>query len=153
MATSLTSDLRQGYREVAPRLSGEQRQLIERARSRGGKCRKERDRALADIVYEYRAGPRELWAPVILDLVAPAMLARLQHLVARPPYVEDEDLSQQLVVQLLHAAATMRVPCDGRHLRYEIVARACKAVSRRLAREHRHLAWHCLLDVADGVDE
>ncbi len=152
MSRSLTSDLHEGYGEVAARLSPEQRVVVERARGRpkvlGG-----RDRALAEIVAAYRAGPRELWAPVILDLVAPALLERLQHFEARPPVLDVEDLSQQLVVQLLHAAATMRVACDGRHLRRQLVARTRKAVSRRLAREHRHLAWHCLLEDPAEVDE
>jgi hypothetical protein len=152
MSRSLTSDLQEGYGEVAARLSPGQRLLVERARGRpkvlGG-----RDRALAEIVAAYRAGPRDLWAPVVLDLVAPALLERLQHFEARPPVLDVEDLSQQLVVQLLHAAATMRVACDGRHLRRELVARARKAVSRRLAREHRHLGWHCPLDDFDEVDE
>ena len=153
MARSLTSDLRRGYCEVAPLLDEEQRLLVERARGSKSKCRAERDKALTDIIAAYRAGPRELWASVILDLVAPALLTRLQHLVARPPSLEDEDLSQQLVVQLLHAAATMRLTGEGRNLRNDLVARACKAVARKLAREHRHLAWHCLLDLAAGVDE
>lgn len=153
MARSLTSDLRQGYCEVASLLDEERRQLVERARGSDPRCLAERNKALAEIVAAYRAGPREAWAPAILDLVAPALLARLQHLVARPPYLEVEDLSQQLMVQLLHAAGTMRLADDGRHLRRDLVARACKAVSRQLAREHRHLAWHCGLEVSGGVDE
>ena len=152
MSRSLTSDLQEGYGEVAARLSPEQRLLVERARGRpkvpGG-----RDRALAEIVAAYRAGPRELWAPVILDLVAPSLLERLQHFEARPPVLDVEDLTQQLVVQLLHAAATVRVACDGRHLRRELVARARKAVSRRLVREHRHIGRHCPLVDFGEVDE
>ena len=153
MARSLTSDVRRGYCEVAPLLDEEQRKLVERARGSNPKCLAGRNKALAEIVAAYRTGPQELWAPVIVDLAAPALLARLQHLVARPPYLDVEDLSQQLVVQLLHAAATMRVADDGRHLKRELVARACKAVSRQLAREHRHLACHCPLEVGSGVDE
>ena len=152
MSRSLTSELQEGYREVAALLSPEQSLLVEQARGRP-KVPVGRDRALAEIVAAYRAGPRELWAPVILDLVAPSLLERLQHFEARPPVLDGEDLSQQLVAQLLHAAATMHVPCDGRHLRRELVGRARKAVSRCLAREHRHLAWHCLLADLDEVDE
>jgi len=152
MSRSLTSDLRQGYREVALALSDEQCRIVERARGRprapGG-----RDRALAEIVAAYRTGPRELWAPVILDLVAPPLLEKLQRLTARPPVLEIEDLSQQLVLQILHAAATMRIAREGRHLRRELVARASKAVSRQLAREHRHLDWHYLLEVAEETEE
>jgi hypothetical protein len=141
MARSLTSDLGQAYSHAAVLLSDEQRHLVEHARL--GPRVAERNRALADIVAAYRAGPRQLWAPVILDLVAPALLDRLQHFIARPPFLEQEDLSQQLVLQLLHAAATMRVAGDGRNLKSALVARAAKAVSRHLAREHRHLGWHC----------
>jgi hypothetical protein len=46
------------------------------------------------------------------------------------------------VVQFLHAAASMRIPHDGRGLKRKLVSRAAKATVRRLGRERRHKSWH-----------
>ena len=149
MASRITADLREGYRQVASALSEEQLALLARARDITNVSLAERNRLLAQVVVAYRCGPRQLWAPVLLDLVAPALLDSLNRLHARQPVIDEQDVRQQLVVQVLHAAANMTVPDDARGLRRELVARGAKAVVRRLAREGRHRGWHCSLEASE----
>jgi hypothetical protein len=89
------------------------------------------------LVLLYRSGPRQIWAPVLLDLLAPALLARLQRLRLEPPFMEEEDIRQQLVVELLRAAAYMPLPENSGFLRRRLLDRANQGVWRRLARESR----------------
>jgi hypothetical protein len=135
MSSSLVVDLRDGYREVACALSEESSALLARARDSSNAGRRERGRSLRAIVDAYRAGPRELWGPVLLDLLAPALLARLQRLRAEPPAMDEEDIRQQLVLELLRAAATMPLPAEPGYLKSRLVARANQGVRRWLARE------------------
>jgi hypothetical protein len=95
------------------------------------------DQRLALVVAAYRCGPRGLWAPVLLDLLAPAMIARLQRLRAEPPAVDEEDLRQQLVVEVLRAAATIPLPANPAWQKKQILSRANQAVRRWLQQAHR----------------
>jgi hypothetical protein len=146
MPSSLTADLREGSRAAERSLSHAQLELLARARDTINVRLPERDRTLAQIVAAYRAGNRQLWGGILLDLAAPALLEVLQRFGAQHPVLDDEDLSQLLVVQFLHAAATMRIPQDGRGLRRKLVSRAAKATARGLGREWRHRSWHYSLE-------
>lgn len=137
MARSLSDDLRQGYREVEGALSDQERALLACAREPRNRARAGRSQHLAAIVAAYRAGPRWRWAPVLLDLLAPALLARLQLLRAERPVLDEEDLRQQLVVEVLQAAATVPLPDDARSLKSRLILRASQGVRRRLERERQ----------------
>jgi hypothetical protein len=145
MATDLSTSLMAARTEATRELSGEALALIARARVSLSSPPAKRDQALAAIVISYRAGPRRLWAPVLLDLLNPAMLDCLQRLGEEPPVFDREDLRQQLVVELLHLAATLPLG-DGRYLKRRLIRRANQAVRRRLAREafrrRRQVALH-----------
>jgi hypothetical protein len=137
MSSSFVADLRDGYQEVACALSEESSALLARARDPSNAGRRERGRSLRAIVDAYRAGPRELWGSVLLDLLAPALLARLQRLRTELPVIDEEDIRQQLVFELLRAAARMPLPSEDRYLKTALIARANQGVCRWLAREAR----------------
>lgn len=149
MPSSLTSDLREGSRIAERGLTQEQRELLARARDTINVALPERDRTLAQIVAAYRVGHRQLWGGILLDLAAPALLEVLRHFHAHYAALDDEDVSQHLVAQFLHAVATLRIPHDGRGLRRKLVSRAAKATSRRLYRERRHQSWHCSFEAEE----
>src|SRR4029077_5941982 len=107
-------------------------------------------RILMAIVLAYKAGPRKVWGPVLLDVMAPSLLARLRRLRAEPPVVDGEDIRQQLVLELLHAAARMPLPEEPGYLRSRLMARANQGVRRRLQREHRRQARQDSLDAVEG---
>ena len=135
MSKSLSEDLREGYRQVAgglPRPA--EPPPVCYANS---PAPTEPNRRLAVVVAAYRCGPRELWAPVLLDLLAPAMISRLKRLRAEPPAVDEEDLRQQLVLEVLRAAATIPLPANPAWQKKQILSRANQAVRRCLQQEHR----------------
>jgi hypothetical protein len=137
MFSSLTVDVREGYQQVAGALNEEAHALLASARDRrpgGG------GRSLMAIVLAYREGPREVWGPILLDLLAPALLARLRRLRTEPPVMDDEDVRQQLVMELLFAAARMPLPEEPGYLRSRLMARANQGVRRWLQREGRRQA-------------
>jgi hypothetical protein len=139
MANSLTSDLKDGYCQVARALSEDNLALLSRARDSTNCWPAERNGALAEIVAAYRAGPRQLWGPILLDLLAPALLRRLQRLRAVPPVVDEDEIRQQLILEMLHAAATIPMT-DPSKTKRRLITSANKSVKRWLAREGRRQA-------------
>jgi hypothetical protein len=143
MAMTFASDLRRGYEQVAGDLAEEALALVARARDSSNTELAERNRLLAEIVAAYRAGPRELWGPVILDLLAPALVQLLQWFRAEPPAMDDEEISQQLVMEILRAAATIPIHKDGCDMKVRLLARAYTYVVRWLVREGYRQGRQC----------
>ena len=137
MSSSLSVELREAFREVADELPEAERGVVARVRDSSKRRRSERSLGLLAVVLAYRAGPRRVWGPVLLDLLAPALLARLQRLRAEPPVMDEEDLRQQLVLEVLRAAAAMPLPANPGYLRSRLMARANQGMWRWLAREGR----------------
>jgi hypothetical protein len=148
MSDSLAVVLREGYTRVEGALSEEALMLVAYARASNGRGRAERNRRLAPIVAAYRLGPRQLWGPVLLDLLAPAILERLQRLQARPPVIDEEEIRQQFLVELLNLAATIPLLDDGRWLKATLMSRTNQAVRRWLEREGqrqtRQRSWEAI---------
>jgi hypothetical protein len=166
MTTTFATELRQGFNRVAGSLPKEALELVARARDTVGTGLEERDRLLAEIVTAYRAGPRQLWAPVVLYLLAPGMLGVLRQIDAEcqeiadqwadddPPIVEDEEeIRQQLVMEVLRAAATIPIHRGGRAMKRRILMRAYKYVVRWLERQGRDHEWHRSLEALEERNE
>ncbi len=141
MTSNLATDLRQGYEQVAEALAGSELELLARARDSDNGTPAERNQLLGKIVAAYQRGPRQLWAPVILDLLAPALLDSLQWLRPEPPVVEDEEIRQQLVMELLRAAETIPIQTGGRRLKIRLLSQANRAVVRWLEEEGIRQSW------------
>jgi hypothetical protein len=134
MSNRLSEDLREGHRRVASDPANRAGML--RLRDANGPAASDPDQRLAEVIVAYRCGPRALWAPVLLDLLAPGMVARLKCLRAEPPAVDEDDLRQQLVLEVLRAAACIPLPVNPAWQKKQILSRANQAVRRWLEREH-----------------
>jgi hypothetical protein len=155
MPGSLTVDLLQGYRELTDSVPEETRDLIAFARESYARTKNKgwRARLFLALVLDYRAGPRDLWAPVLLDILAPGLLAVVQRLRAEPPVMDEEDIRQQLVAEVLWAAAYMPIPKNPAFMRRRLMARANQGVRRRLAREGRRQSSQEPVESLDVVRE
>jgi hypothetical protein len=155
MSGSLTVDLLQGYREHADSLPEETRDLIALARESyaGTKNKGWRGRLFMALVLDYRAGPRDLWAPVLLDILAPGLLAVVHRLRAEPPVMDEEDIRQELVAEVLCAAAYMPIPKNPTFMRRRLMARANQGVRRRLARERQRQSSQEPVESLDPIRE
>ncbi len=137
MATSFATELREGYLQVAGYLCPEELELVARARDLVNVRAPERNRLLAQIVCAYRSGPRQVWGPVILDLLAPALIEMLQEFRPEPPAIDEEEIRQQLVLEALQAAARIRLLEGGRQTKWRLISRAYTGMLRWLGREGR----------------
>jgi len=135
MAASLAVDTREAFSRAKAALAQFEVELVARARASTNDATGERDRLLETIVMAYRVGDRQVWAAVLLDLLAPAMLARLRLFRPEPPGVDADDVRAEFVVQLLEAAATMPFPADVRFVERRLVLRAGQGVRRWLRKE------------------
>lgn len=149
MTSSFADDLRSGFGQVAEALSECELDLLSRARDSLNRTPAERNQILARIVAAYRAGPRQLWAPVLLDLLAPALIESLQGFRAEPPLADEEEIRQQLVLEVLRAARGMPIHDHGRQMKIRLVTRASRAVVRWLEREGVRQDWQVSWDSAD----
>ena len=137
LSNSFADELKQGFLRIANCLSDEERAMVARARDPINTEAVERNRLLAQAVCAYRAGPKQVWGPVVLDLLAPTLVVILQGLRAVPPTIDEPELRQQLVAEALHAAATVPLLESGRQTRFRLTSRAYTRMLRWLAREGR----------------
>lgn len=137
MANRFAEELREGYRRVADRLSEEQVALVARARDPINVRPVERNRCLALIVCSYRYGSREIWGPVLLDLMSPTIALLLPGFRPVPPVVDEDEIRQQLVVETLRAAACIPLHESGYQTRFRLASRAQTNMLRWLSKESR----------------
>ena len=137
MGRSLAVEAREALAEARCRLAAPQLELVERARVSANDATGERDRLLCAVVNAYRIGDRQVWSAVLLDLLAPAMLRRLAAFRVQSNSIDAADLRQQLVVEVLAAAASMPLPSGARFVERRLVLRAGQGVRRWLQRERR----------------
>jgi hypothetical protein len=151
MATSLAIQTRDGFEQAEGSL-GDRANLVRRVRATSNEGSGERDRLLGEIVWAYRSGDRQVWGAVLLDLLTPALLKKLKRYGPEEPVVDLEDIRQQLVVELLHAAATMPFPPGADFVERRLVLRAGQGVRRWLSRERRYRTVHLPLQPEIGEE-
>ena len=149
MTGRFADDLRNGFGQVAEVLSERELDLLSRARDSLNRTQAERNQILARNVAAYRAGPRQLWAPVLLDLLAPALIESLQGFRAEPPLADEEEIRQQLVLEVLRAARCMPIHDHGRQMKIRLVTQASRAVVRWLEHEGVRQGWQVTYEDAD----
>jgi hypothetical protein len=153
MPTSLAERIRESYRR-AMFVAGGRRDELQRLRSRlrdPALSYIERDHLLAAAIRRYRSEDVRLWGPVLLELLAPAIMARLDRFSAVPPVVDEDDIAQQFLVEVLVAAATMPLPPEARFVERRLMRRAAYLTARWLRREGaRQSQLTPLEDASDG---
>jgi hypothetical protein len=87
------------------------------------------------LLEAYREGPRSKWSPLLVARLGPWLGATAQQLHAVPPYLDREDVSQQLVLEVLSIAARWRPVCEDRWIPRRLVERAARKVLRSLIAE------------------
>jgi hypothetical protein len=136
MSRSLAVELREARRRLASTFPEFETIALGHARVSPNRRGKQPANLMAAVL-AYRTGPREFWGPLLLDLVAPAVLDSLQRLTPHPPVMDAEDIRQQLVLEVLRVAAGMPLPTNSSYLKRRLMARANQGVRRWLEREGR----------------
>jgi len=165
MATTLSTQLKRDFDQASASLPDQALELVAHARDTVNAGPSERDRFLAEIVAAYRDGSRQLWSPVILDLLAPALIEIVRRIEKKsqeiadswdhdePLVVDEEELRQRLVMELLGAAATIPIHPNGRAMKIRLLRHAYKYVVRWIKRDFRHQVLHCSLEALEVREE
>lgn len=100
-----------------------------------------RDRIIEAVVRAYRVGQRQLWGPVLLEILGPQLTEAVQQFGILAPLVESDDLGQQLVLEVLSAAATVPIPEGARWVEQRLLRRAGFNLARWLFKQSRSMRW------------
>lgn len=149
MPKTFAADLRASYR-TAGELPEQAFELLARARDHLFMGRASSDELLAELMTAYRLGPRQLWGPVILDLLAPALVELVTALGVVPPLIDEDEIRQQLVLEVLYAASRMPIR-GGFELKFRLFSRVYKYMVRWLAKErirqHEQSSYEALTEL------
>ena len=87
------------------------------------------------LLEAYRIGPKENWSALLLARLGPWLTVARKQLRAVPPYLDQDDVAQQLVVEVLQIASRWRPVCEDRWIPRRLVERAARKVLKSLLAE------------------
>ena len=87
------------------------------------------------LLAAYRVGPKEQWSGLLLEALGPWLTNARQALVAVAPYLDDEDIAQQLTLEVLGIAARWQPLCEDNWIPRKLVEDAERRVRKALKRE------------------
>ncbi|TMC25314.1 MAG: hypothetical protein E6J32_13670 [Chloroflexi bacterium] len=122
MAESLSVQIRAGFEESSRLAPAHQSEVRSRARDLRHRL-DQRRLAFRDLVEIYRRGPKEVWGPVLLEVLAPAIMDIVTRYRSVAPVISEEDLRNQLLAEVLHVAARTRLPVEGRYVKQLLLLR------------------------------
>jgi len=106
------------------------------------------------LLEAYRVGPQDKWSAPLLARLGPWLTAARQQLHAVPPYLDRDDVAQQLVVEVLQIASRWRPLCEDRWIPRRLVERAARKLLRALLAEKLDQTVELNLDLeAAGLAE
>jgi len=67
----------------------------------------------AGLLEAYRIGPKQQWSGLLVERLGPWLTAARRQLHAVPPYLDQDDVAQQLILEVLQIASRWRPICEG----------------------------------------
>ena len=92
------------------------------------------------LLAAYRLGPKERWSGPLIERLGPWLTKARHRLIAVPPFLDNDDIAQQLVVEVLRIAARWRPQCEDRWIPRRLVEAAERRVRIGVSRERSNLA-------------
>jgi DNA-directed RNA polymerase specialized sigma24 family protein len=89
----------------------------------------------AGLLEAYRTGAREQWSAVLIERLGPWLTAARKQLHAVPPYLDREDIAQELILEVLRIASRWRPVCEDRWIPRRLVERAARRLLKSLLAE------------------
>ena len=87
------------------------------------------------LLAAYRLGPKDQWSGLLLESLGPWLTNARQALVAVAPYLDDDDIAQQLALEVLGIAARWQPLCEDNWIPRKLVEDAERRVRKALKRE------------------
>jgi hypothetical protein len=100
-----------------------------------GKAATTQPTSWASLLQAYREGPREQWSGLLVERLGPWLTVAKRQLRAVPPYLDSDDVAQELAFEVLRIAARWRPTCEDRWIPRRLVERAARRVGEVLLRE------------------
>src|SRR5215831_14184352 len=89
----------------------------------------------SELLATYRREPKGYWAGLLLTRLGPWLTAARRQLHAVPPYFDDDDVAQQLLVEVLHVASRWQPSCKDHWIPRRLVERAGRRLLKKLLAE------------------
>ena len=89
----------------------------------------------AGLLEAYRIGPKQRWSGLLVERLGPWLTAARRQLHAVPPYLDQEDVTQQLILEVLQIASRWRPICEDRWIPRRLVERAARKLLKALLAE------------------
>src|SRR6266705_1042400 len=70
------------------------------------------DLSWADLLLAYRLEPSERWSAPLLERLGPWLTNERKNLAEAPPFADEEDVEQQLILEVLAIAARWQAKCE-----------------------------------------
>lgn len=114
----------------------------------------EEDLSWSDLLAAFRAGPRDAWSGLLIERIGPWLTSARRTLIAAPPYLDQEDVRQQLVLEVLGIAARWQPCCDDNWIPRRLAESAARRVHMKLSRERSRAVVELdeELEAAEGAE-
>jgi hypothetical protein len=89
----------------------------------------------AGLLEAYRIGPKQQWSGLLVERLGPWLTAARRQLHAVPPYLDQDDVAQQLILEVLQIASRWRPICEDRWIPRRLVERAARKLLKSLLAE------------------
>ncbi len=89
----------------------------------------------ADLLAAYRTEGSQRWSSQLIDRLGPWLTAARRQLHAVPPYLDEEDIAQELLMEVLRVASRWRPVCEDRWIPRRLVERAARTILKHLLAE------------------
>ena len=89
----------------------------------------------AGLLEAYRIGPKQRWSGLLVERLGPWLTAARRQLHAVPPYLDQDDVAQQLILEVLQIASRWRPICEDRWIPRRLVERAARKLLKSLLAE------------------
>lgn len=99
------------------------------------------------LLEAYRTGSKQQWSALLIERLGPWLTAARRQLYAAPPYLDQEDVAQQLVLEVLNIASRWRPVCEDRWIPRRLVERAARKLLKSLLAERLDQAVELDLDL------
>jgi DNA-directed RNA polymerase specialized sigma24 family protein len=94
----------------------------------------------SNLLAAYQAEPVEKWSGLLIESLGPWLTNARKNLIAVPPFLDDEDVAQQLLLEVLRTASTWQPGCKDCWIPRRLVEAAERSVYEKLKREWSSLA-------------
>src|SRR5712692_696618 len=94
----------------------------------------------SSLLAAYRLGPKADWSGPLIERLGPWLTRARQRLIAVPPFLDRDDIAQQLVLEVLRIGARWRPQSEDCWIPRKLVQAAERRVRKGLTRERSSLA-------------